>query len=431
MTPFSPRALDRGLAGTLVALARQGHAPMTPPKGATEILKERGKLDFVARGPGAGRLPTRPRRSRRPRRLRQRCASGPSICSTSGRRSPTNCRTQGVQLQYQIEKRARPSALLYEFLNPELKKLPHAAPQVPGEPLDARRGAERQPLGQDAGQHRRGGRRVMPKPERPAPRPDPPQPGRHDLRPRLAARPAEPVGHRRRPGPLDGRQRGGPRAAAGREAQAAAEPADAQALRPAARQRGPDRRRRTGITAWQFPEWFITQDVGASDGGTDPVTPAGPPQGADEGQVHRRRQEEAPGRADPLRPRLPQGPHRRHRLVSASPTEGKPPCRRQLWIDERGTSGDMAEIAIRCECGLERAPDATRRCPARWGTATAAGPGWGRTRGRLRRAEPAAGPPRQQRLLPADHERDLAARPQRVAGEGGQPGLGELPRVRR
>src|SRR5262249_56510747 len=47
VTPFSPRALDRGLAGTLVALARQGHAPMTPPKGATAILEERGRLDFV------------------------------------------------------------------------------------------------------------------------------------------------------------------------------------------------------------------------------------------------------------------------------------------------------------------------------------------------------------------------------------------------
>ncbi len=47
VTPFSPRALDRGLAGTLVALARQGHAPMTPPRGAAEILNERQKLEFV------------------------------------------------------------------------------------------------------------------------------------------------------------------------------------------------------------------------------------------------------------------------------------------------------------------------------------------------------------------------------------------------
>ncbi|MBV8318821.1 MAG: hypothetical protein JOZ53_28115 [Planctomycetaceae bacterium] len=47
VTPFSPRALDRGLAGTLVALSRLGHAPMTPPKGAVEILAERNALDFV------------------------------------------------------------------------------------------------------------------------------------------------------------------------------------------------------------------------------------------------------------------------------------------------------------------------------------------------------------------------------------------------
>jgi len=37
VTPFSPRALDRGLAGTLVALTRLGDSRMTPPLGATEI----------------------------------------------------------------------------------------------------------------------------------------------------------------------------------------------------------------------------------------------------------------------------------------------------------------------------------------------------------------------------------------------------------
>jgi hypothetical protein len=45
VTPFSPRALDRGLAGTLVALARHGHAPMTPPLGASAILTQRSALD--------------------------------------------------------------------------------------------------------------------------------------------------------------------------------------------------------------------------------------------------------------------------------------------------------------------------------------------------------------------------------------------------
>src|SRR5262249_17757015 len=45
--PFSPRAMDRGLAGTLVALTRQGHAPMTPPLGAGDILTQRANLDDV------------------------------------------------------------------------------------------------------------------------------------------------------------------------------------------------------------------------------------------------------------------------------------------------------------------------------------------------------------------------------------------------
>ena len=47
MTPFSPRALDRGLAGTLVALARQGHPPMTPPPGRGASLGSAATLGFV------------------------------------------------------------------------------------------------------------------------------------------------------------------------------------------------------------------------------------------------------------------------------------------------------------------------------------------------------------------------------------------------
>jgi hypothetical protein len=48
VTPFSPRALDRGLAGTLVALARQKGDGMTAPKGASEILTRRQALEWVA-----------------------------------------------------------------------------------------------------------------------------------------------------------------------------------------------------------------------------------------------------------------------------------------------------------------------------------------------------------------------------------------------
>jgi len=48
VTPFSPRALDRGLAGVTVALARLGNPQMTPALGAGEAAGSRTELDFVA-----------------------------------------------------------------------------------------------------------------------------------------------------------------------------------------------------------------------------------------------------------------------------------------------------------------------------------------------------------------------------------------------
>ena len=32
----------------------------------------------------------------------------------------------------------------------------------------------------------------------------------------------------------------------------------------------------------------------------------------------------------------------------------EPGCRRQLWVDELGTSGDLSEVEVRCECGKSR-----------------------------------------------------------------------------
>jgi len=47
VTPFSSRALDRGLAAVTVALARLGVAPMTPSKGASLITSQRTAIDAV------------------------------------------------------------------------------------------------------------------------------------------------------------------------------------------------------------------------------------------------------------------------------------------------------------------------------------------------------------------------------------------------
>lgn len=47
VTPFSPRALDRGIAEVTVALARQGHAELTRSDAALRVKDERFKLDDV------------------------------------------------------------------------------------------------------------------------------------------------------------------------------------------------------------------------------------------------------------------------------------------------------------------------------------------------------------------------------------------------
>ena len=47
VTPFSPRALDRGLAAVVVALSRLGHRSLTAPKSAVDVGKHRDDLSFV------------------------------------------------------------------------------------------------------------------------------------------------------------------------------------------------------------------------------------------------------------------------------------------------------------------------------------------------------------------------------------------------
>ncbi len=122
VTPFSPRALDRGLAGTLVGLVRLGYSSLTPPRGATEILTERGRLDTVA-GAIASRardtcaVPEQAEALRL--RVRDRCVD----LLDEWERIAYEYREQGVSLQYQAETGGA-QRLLREFLDPELKQLP-------------------------------------------------------------------------------------------------------------------------------------------------------------------------------------------------------------------------------------------------------------------------------------------------------------------
>ncbi len=120
VTPFSPRALDRGLAGTAVALARHGRQAMTPPTGAGKILTERSALDFVvdALAERAGDQPSAEANALR-QTVRDRVID--LLDEWSG--IANDYSRDGVALQYQKEVGAA-QRLLYEFLNPDLKKLP-------------------------------------------------------------------------------------------------------------------------------------------------------------------------------------------------------------------------------------------------------------------------------------------------------------------
>lgn len=124
VTPFSPRALDRGLAGTFISLVRHGHLPMTPPRGATEILREMPRLQFAIEQLADRALETHhDSSSQDAAELRQkvldRCKDLLDTWSTIAK----ELHDTGGALQYQREA-GNAQRLLYEFLNPELKTLP-------------------------------------------------------------------------------------------------------------------------------------------------------------------------------------------------------------------------------------------------------------------------------------------------------------------
>ncbi len=111
----------------------------------------------------------------------------------------------------------------------------------------------------------------------------------------------------------------------------------------------------TGITAWQFPEWFITQDVEEGDQrGLFTRSRLLVPRKA----LTRGKFIDLDRKKRPVVPiRFVRACRRGHisdidwyAFVHGRETQ----CRRQLRIDERGTSGDLADIWARCECGAKR-----------------------------------------------------------------------------
>jgi hypothetical protein len=121
VTPFSPRALDRGLAGTLVALARLGHAPMTAPKGATAILEERNALDSVVQSlsdRAASHATLEPADSEA---LRQGVRDRAKDLFDDWSKIAHDFHNLGTALQYNPAEAGAARPLLHDFLDPELE----------------------------------------------------------------------------------------------------------------------------------------------------------------------------------------------------------------------------------------------------------------------------------------------------------------------
>lgn len=103
-----------------------------------------------------------------------------------------------------------------------------------------------------------------------------------------------------------------------------------------------------GVGVYRFPEWFVVQEAAASGSRT-----------RSRRLVHRKLLDKS-NKFDGL-------PVVATRFVAACSRghiddidwrafvhRGKTDCRQQLWLDEHGTSGDLGDLAVRCECGAER-----------------------------------------------------------------------------
>lgn len=115
----------------------------------------------------------------------------------------------------------------------------------------------------------------------------------------------------------------------------------------------------TGVTAWLFPEWFVAQSEMRE--GSVRARPLVYRTDLEKGMTYRRDREK-PVKVVPIR------------FVQACPrghvsdinwklfVHGKEdPCSRPLWIEERGTSGDLADVFIRCDCGKSKALSAATK----------------------------------------------------------------------
>ena len=103
-----------------------------------------------------------------------------------------------------------------------------------------------------------------------------------------------------------------------------------------------------GIGAWRFPEWFVVQESGPAAGSSIRSRRLVPRTALSNGRYDQK---------PVVATRFVRACRRGHvddidwyRFVHGENDS----CRQALWLDERGTSGDLAEQIVRCECGKSR-----------------------------------------------------------------------------
>lgn len=123
VTPFSPRALDRGLPGALLGLARLGVPAMSPAAGAADIDANRKAVEDLAQSliqraaDTADPSDAKELADNLKRRIGELLDEWSSIAAVYSKES--------VGLQYQGEiPGTKHKPLMFDFLNPELKKNP-------------------------------------------------------------------------------------------------------------------------------------------------------------------------------------------------------------------------------------------------------------------------------------------------------------------
>jgi hypothetical protein len=124
VTPFSPRALDRALAGAFIALCRQGVPEMTPARGAEGIATQRSALDaFAQRFADRAASHDRDMDPKDAARLADNVRAWCRSLLDDWLNIADQYRQTNTRLRYQKYEGAEGKPLLHDFLDPEIGTL--------------------------------------------------------------------------------------------------------------------------------------------------------------------------------------------------------------------------------------------------------------------------------------------------------------------